>query len=157
MHLPAIVAAVSSASSRSFSSCRFSSSRWCFRCSSSMTFWWDSSMAAKPLSQVACEKGNDSLSAWDSGHGPWGSSPEKDKKTSRPYKMSQRQSWRSCFQQMSCKLQPVSRKWAEPAWVWKSLRGMRGYTIHLRLKREGQGIYIVPCPTHTQQISAGTI
>lgn len=76
-------------------------------------------------------------------------------KTSRPYKMSQRWSWRSCFQQMSCKLQLVSHKWAEPA--WKSLRGMRGYTIHLRLRREGGGIYILPWPTHIQQISTGTV
>lgn len=156
-YLPAIVAAVSSASRRSFSSCRFSSSRWCFRWSSSMTLWWDSSMAAKPLSQVACEKGNTGLSAWVSGHGPWGFTPGKGPKTSRPYKMSQRWSWRSCFQQMSCKLQVVSHKWAEPAWVWKSLRGMRGYTIHLRLRREGGGIYILPCPTHIQPISTGTV
>lgn len=48
-----MVAAVSSASSLSFSSWRFSSSLWCFLISSSITFWWDSSMAAKPLSQVA--------------------------------------------------------------------------------------------------------
>lgn len=53
--VPAMVAAVSSASSLSFSSCRFSSSLWCFLCNSSITFWWDSSMAAKPLSHVACE------------------------------------------------------------------------------------------------------
>lgn len=64
--LPAIVAAVSSANSRSFSSCRFSSSLWCFLCSSSITFWWDSSMAAKPLSQVAYEtrKNYTTVSPW---------------------------------------------------------------------------------------------
>lgn len=55
-HLPEIVAAVSSANRRSFSSRSFSSSRWCCRCRSSIFFWCVSSMAAKPLSHVACKR-----------------------------------------------------------------------------------------------------
>lgn len=68
-----MVAAVSSASSLSFSSCRFSSSLWCFLCNSSMTFWWDSSMAAKPLSHVACGGGKHGTTVslrGRAGHGP---------------------------------------------------------------------------------------
>lgn len=75
-YLPAMVAAVSSSSSLSFSSFRFSSSLWCFFCSSSITFWWDSSMAAKPLSQVACGKKRAHCSCEFAGHlsvGPKGS------------------------------------------------------------------------------------
>lgn len=89
--LPAMVAAVSSANSRSFSSCRFSSSLWCFLCSSSITFWWDSSMAAKPLSQVAYETGNhfatvsfQAIWTWTKRFSScWGG------KTLRPYNISQ--------------------------------------------------------------------
>lgn len=54
--IPEMVAAVSSASRRSFSSRSFSSSRWCCRCRSSIFFWCVSSMAAKPLSHVACKR-----------------------------------------------------------------------------------------------------
>lgn len=54
--VPEMVAAVSSASRRSFSSRSFSSSRWCCRCRSSIFFWCVSSMAAKPLSHVACKR-----------------------------------------------------------------------------------------------------
>lgn len=56
VRVPEMVAAVSSASRRSFSSRSFSSSRWCCRCRSSIFFWCVSSMAAKPLSHVACKR-----------------------------------------------------------------------------------------------------
>lgn len=54
IHVPEMVAAVSSSNKRSFSSRSFSRSRWCCLWRSSIFFWWVSSMAAKPLSQVAC-------------------------------------------------------------------------------------------------------
>lgn len=97
-YLPAMVAAVSSASSRSFSSCRFSSSLWCFLCSSSITFWWDSSMAAKPLSHVAYEIGKHgaSVSSWAFWTRTKRLSLSWAGKTSGPYSMSQcRSSWSS--------------------------------------------------------------
>lgn len=50
---PEMVAAVSSARRRSFSSRSFSSSRWCCLCRSSIFFWCVSSMAANPRSHVA--------------------------------------------------------------------------------------------------------
>lgn len=51
---PEMVAAVSSARRRSFSSRSFSSSLWCCLCRSSIFFWCVSSIAAKPRSHVAC-------------------------------------------------------------------------------------------------------
>lgn len=135
-YLPAMVAAVSSSSSRSFSSCRFSSSLWCFLCSSSITFWWDSSMAAKPLSQVAYETGKTCWNCEFMGR------LDMDQKVL--LKLSRENLWALqhepvlfimiviCFQQITCKLQLVSHKRAEPVWVQKGLRGMTGYTINWR-------------------------
>lgn len=79
--LPAMVAAVSSASSRSFSSCRFSSSLWCFLCNSSITFWWDSSIAAKPLSHVACQRGKHSKTVSSEAQGTWAQKGSCGKRT----------------------------------------------------------------------------
>lgn len=108
--VPAMVAAVSSASSLSFSSCRFSSSLWCFLCNSSMTFWWDSSMAAKPLSHVACGGGKHGTTV--SLRGRAGHGPKKVLAGGRERTLWAHRSTvgadRRRLQQISCKRQPVS-------------------------------------------------
>lgn len=58
------------------------------------------------------------------------------------------------FQQITCKLQPVSHERAEPVWVQKGLRGMTGYTIHWMnaqtMREEGVRKYMLPCPIHSK-------
>lgn len=130
-----MVAAVSSASSLSFSSCRFSSSLWCFLCNSSMTFWWDSSMAAKPLSHVACGGGKHGTTVSSGGPGR-----TRTQKGSRGG-VGERTLWalrsrvgadRRRLQQISCKRQPVSLERA--AACASAERVERNDRIHATLK-----------------------
>lgn len=148
--IPEMVAAVSSASSRSFSSWRFSSSLWCFLCSSSITFWWDSSIAAKPLSQVAYEMGKNAVQLWVHGlcgRGPKGS--PKAGKTPGPYNVSQHR-----FPANNWQAAAFSHEQVEPVWVQKGLRGVTGYTTHWRnawiIREESVWKYTLPFAVHSK-------